>query len=493
MRADNFRTNIDAYSMASNGVLTEEDVPGAKFIHPSIEEHTNLQLKRWLKCRGLTTSGKRKDLIERCENAVKACAEIDPKIDEGKWYEIKKEPTKPSNQVPYIPISGWHSFPSKALPKHFNYGNIYHYLVESVTCFDSIELCSDTDSGTETGQSSHDVHTKNSGTIKEGTCTRSASGLGRCAHVAALLFALEDFVSEFGYDLPTCTEKLCSWNKGRKKNKTPSTVHSKEYSSMKKELKKKRASGTDIITSDPRPSNQRFTKISKDEKNSFVSDLRHIGEDSGWTTLLDYEYDNFSLDDYGVDILKQQCKQFQENLKTACEEKSHPFMADGTLDQSESEMWMFHRQCRITASYCKDVVCLKKGHTGLVKRILWTSSPLTPAILYGRENESKAFEQYMNENPNFNVEKTGLWLNPANPQLGCSPDGLIKDTQSGLEGLIEIKCPYVLKHCDPNDVNNCKNALTKKELNNFFCTIENDILEKHIFKVGVISQRVLST
>lgn len=61
--------------------------------------------------------------------------------------------------MPYIPISGWHSFPSKALPKHFNYGNIYHYLVESVTSFDSIELCSDTDSDTETGQRSHDVHT----------------------------------------------------------------------------------------------------------------------------------------------------------------------------------------------------------------------------------------------------------------------------------------------------------------------------------------------
>lgn len=29
MRADNFRTNIDAYRMASNSFLTEEDVPGA--------------------------------------------------------------------------------------------------------------------------------------------------------------------------------------------------------------------------------------------------------------------------------------------------------------------------------------------------------------------------------------------------------------------------------------------------------------------------------
>lgn len=28
------------------------------------------------------------------ENAVKACAEIDPKIDEGKWYEIKKRTNK---------------------------------------------------------------------------------------------------------------------------------------------------------------------------------------------------------------------------------------------------------------------------------------------------------------------------------------------------------------------------------------------------------------
>lgn len=158
-------------------------------------------------------------------------------------------------------------------------------------------------------------------------------------------------------------------------------------------------------------------------------------------------------------------------------------MANGNLNQSESEMWMFHRQCRITASNCKGVVCLKKGHTGLVKRILWTSSPLTPVILQWRENESKAFEQYMNENLNFIVEKTGLWLNPAYPQLGCSPDGLIKDIQSGLEGIIEIKCPYVLKHCDPNDVNN-----NKKGTEQLFCTIENGKLRlkrnhKHYYQV----------
>ena len=226
---------------------------------------------------------------------------------------MKKEPIKPANQVPFISISGWRPFPSKTLPKHFNYGNIYHYLVESVTSVDFSIACNDNDDNDEdqTGQSSEDLHTsksftkgrnlfrsghvknmedsqqkehyflkatvqasysqksysvtvtisEHSGTIKEASCTCSAAGLGRCAHVAALLYALEDFILDFGYELPTCTEKLCSWNKGRKKNKTPSTVHSKEYPSMKKELKKKRASGTDIILSDPRPSNQRHTEI----------------------------------------------------------------------------------------------------------------------------------------------------------------------------------------------------------------------------------------
>ena len=39
--------------MASNAVLTEDDIPGAKFAHTNVEEHANLQLKRWLKCRVL--------------------------------------------------------------------------------------------------------------------------------------------------------------------------------------------------------------------------------------------------------------------------------------------------------------------------------------------------------------------------------------------------------------------------------------------------------
>lgn len=45
--------------------LKENDIPGAKFVHKNVEEHTVVQLKRWLDCRSLKTNGKKEDLINR--------------------------------------------------------------------------------------------------------------------------------------------------------------------------------------------------------------------------------------------------------------------------------------------------------------------------------------------------------------------------------------------------------------------------------------------
>ena len=52
---------------------------------------------------------------------------------------------------------------------------------------------------------------------------------------AALLFALEDYTLQFGYDPLTCTQKLCTWNKGQKKTKILL-----QYPSMQKEVKKRK-------------------------------------------------------------------------------------------------------------------------------------------------------------------------------------------------------------------------------------------------------------
>ena len=45
--------------------LTENDVPGAKFYKSEISEHSVIELTRWLQCRGLSSAGKKQELIDR--------------------------------------------------------------------------------------------------------------------------------------------------------------------------------------------------------------------------------------------------------------------------------------------------------------------------------------------------------------------------------------------------------------------------------------------
>lgn len=54
------------------------------------------------------------------------------KVDDGKWLNLKRNPTPAASQVPYVRIQGWKKFPSVSIPEHFNHGYIYYYLVESV-------------------------------------------------------------------------------------------------------------------------------------------------------------------------------------------------------------------------------------------------------------------------------------------------------------------------------------------------------------------------
>ena len=60
---------------------------------------------------------------------------IDPSIDQGKLYELKRRKLStdvPTSSPPVAPDSGWKSFPKSEIPKMFNEGHIYHHLVESL-------------------------------------------------------------------------------------------------------------------------------------------------------------------------------------------------------------------------------------------------------------------------------------------------------------------------------------------------------------------------
>ena len=60
--------------------------------------------------------------------------------------------------------------------------------------------------------------------------------------------------------------------------------------------------------------------------------------------------------------------------------------------------------------------------------------------------------------PNSVLNKTGLWINPAFPQIGASPDDLIADSAEDDDGLLEIKCPFILQD---KLVQNFETVLTK--------------------------------
>ena len=74
------------------------------------------------------------------------------------------------------------------------------------------------------------------------------------------------------------------------------------------------------------------------------------------------------------------------------------------------------------------------------------------ACAWGKNNESKAKDAYVKTNGhnNLQVSESGLVINTEYTFLGASPDGLVHDPVSAdANGLLEIKCPYLLKDISP--------------------------------------------
>eukprot|EP00794_Sanderia_malayensis_P010597 gene10597-11718_t len=232
--------------------LTEEDVPGASLSNdPS--GCSVLVLKRWLECHGEKRTGKKQDLIDRVRGCISINKAVDPKVDDGKWYELKRERlennlTSVKLDKSIIPNKGWKVFPSCNIPRMFNYGHIYLYLVESVADFAMGSFTDENDDNQDSGFATtakplrkgmnlvksgfveniqdnlendsyhlraHVHHSMKSdpplnvaialscisGSIKSASCNCRASALGRCAHIAALLLHLNEFVTANGYEV----------------------------------------------------------------------------------------------------------------------------------------------------------------------------------------------------------------------------------------------------------------------------------------------------
>ena len=445
-------------------------------------------------------------------------SEIDVGVDGGKWYaqkvhELRKQSdtsvtSHGKTNPPILPITGWQDFKAVPFPTNFNYGHIHHHIVESVEFLkQDKDYNTDSDSDNEhldlhtakpivkgklfyssghvkmmkaysDGQFyflkakvmasyqikvSYDVSTilsSESGFVKDASCTCKASAMGRCNHIAGLLFALLDFTNKSENDT-SCTSQTCQWNKGRSTKRNPQKIFEATYSSSKKKAKLLNPCPPQFAVS---PSEADCAHFLQDLQTSSAGKVPSM-----WETLLHFKYEDYILDDLQVEILKEKRKTLLLNLSRG--ENSDTPKAIQIVKEQQSDEWFTQRRLRITASQCKKVFSLQSPSSisNYLRSSLWDSQKLyTKGMLYGQENEAIALAEYRRgaqlNSPNLKAIKTGFWINSKFPELGCSPDGLVLDPQSDVDiyGLVEIKCPYILQAHSVKKFDDCLNSAQVK-------------------------------
>ena len=164
--------------------------------------------------------------------------------------------------------------------------------------------------------------------------------------------------------------------------------------------------------------------------------------------------------------IQARCQELFSELKVTEDEAA--YLAEATKLQSQSLLWFEHRRARITASKFHTVchTSLTSPSRSLVRQILTIGGSVSSAaIAWGIQNEKVAVQEFKQaaclEHTSFEVKFTGLHVNPKFPHLGASPDGLVSCECCG-EGLLEIKCPYSIRHTTPTSADTPKDFYLKR-------------------------------
>ena len=135
-----------------------------------------------------------------------------------------------------------------------------------------------------------------------------------------------------------------------------------------------------------------------------------------------------------------------------------------TKDQSKSQLWYSARRYRLTASsFGRIFQMLPTTHPdSFVKHLLHPKEFSTKATEWGKENEPKALQKYVEHqlqtgHIDLVTCKAGFVVCELHPFIGASPDAYVFDPSSVNQfGLAEIKCPYKYRELTPTDA--CKHS-----------------------------------
>ncbi len=119
-----------------------------------------------------------------------------------------------------------------------------------------------------------------------------------------------------------------------------------------------------------------------------------------------------------------------------------------TRKQRDSPLWHQVRKGRITASRVGPLVKAKTKER-LDKLQIEQDISQLPAVRWGVRHEGNAKIAYTAKTGN-SVQDCGIFIAEDHDWLAGTPDGIVYDKEAGTYGLLEIKCPFSIKDCDPN-------------------------------------------
>jgi hypothetical protein len=273
-------------------------------------------------------------------------------------------------------------------------------------------------------------------------CTCEANMDGKCTHVAALFYLIEDITSKTTPRMTRpCTSRPQDFKKGARTGKNPKPLHLAKY--------EKKILPDQYIGIDPRPEHLRRTTI--EEVNYFHISLSTLKKEPMWLHTFRVVYEKYDVSPDRKVMLRTLGELFLENLKRDIQKYnwdplSTPFGVHitGTMLQAASDIWFRERSIRVTASSLVDFI---KNPAEMIYKRLWNNQQdlsNVPAIKWGREHEADAREQY--ESSYGATMSCGLFASREFPFIGASPDAIQDDL------VIEIKCPFTLRKVLPTNL-----------------------------------------
>eukprot|EP00112_Aurelia_sp_Birch-Aquarium-sp1_P004784 Seg1542.8 transcript_id=Seg1542.8/GoldUCD/mRNA.D3Y31 product="U3 small nucleolar RNA-associated protein 21" protein_id=Seg1542.8/GoldUCD/D3Y31 len=317
-------------------------------------------------------------------------------------------------------------------------------------------------------------------------CNCKAGQGGCCKHVAALLYALLDFINMDAKEVPkdlTCTQVGQRWNVPSESTQGVKVFKFNNLIFEKAEENKKRkrpllTGSRDKFCATPPFAQETTSKELQDlvanlhlagraslfcetlESNDFqpctafeTSSSKALAQKS--FIIMQSEEENISHIHELYEHLHVQSTyeglfspEIHEAIlsKVGISPKESLSICHKTLLQSEEPIWYLERSKRITASIFGKI--LNRRRTVYPKSLIQTviekketrSNVMPVALRWGIDNEAVAIAKY-EAYSGVIIKKCGLVISPEWPWLGCSPDGLIMENSS-LFGCVEVKCPY---------------------------------------------------